>query len=57
MHLLLGWNPCTPSCHIGASLDWEMRQLDIKTMFLHGDLEEEIYMHQPEGQKEPGKEE
>ena len=42
--------------HIGASLDWEMCQLDIKMSFLHGDLEEEIYMHQPEGRREPGTE-
>ena len=28
----------------------------MKTAFLHGDLEEEIYMQQPEGFKEPGKE-
>jgi len=26
--------------HLGASLDWEIHQLDIKTTFLHGDLEE-----------------
>ena len=37
--------------HIGASLDWEIHQLDIKTAFLHGDLEEEVYMEQPEGMK------
>ena len=28
----------------------------MKTTFLHGDLEEEIYMQQPEGFKETGKE-
>lgn len=26
-----------------------MEQIDVKTTFLHGDLEEEIYMVQPHG--------
>ena len=30
--------------------------MDIKTTFLHGDLSEEVYMDQPVGGKEPGKE-
>jgi Reverse transcriptase (RNA-dependent DNA polymerase) len=39
--------------HIVATLDWEIEQLDIKTVFLHGKLEEEIWMEQPKGFEEP----
>ena len=40
---------------IAASLDLEVEQLDGKTAFLHGDLEEKIYMEQPEGFAVSGK--
>ena len=39
-----------------ASLNLEIEQMDVKTTFLHGDLEEEIYMEQPEVFKVDGKE-
>jgi ATP-binding cassette subfamily B (MDR/TAP) protein 1 len=29
--------------------DFELLKLDVKTAFLHGDLDEEIYMEQPQG--------
>ena len=30
-----------------AAKDLHLEQLDVKTSFIHGDLEEDIYMHQP----------
>eukprot|EP00253_Pinus_taeda_P009396 PITA_09396 len=42
---------------IVAAFDFEVEQMDVKKSFLHGDLEEEIYMKKPEGFAVKGKKE
>ena len=37
---------------IVASKQWEVHNMDVKSSFLRGDLEEEIYMRQPKGYTE-----
>jgi transposase InsO family protein len=42
---------------LSAHYDWEIHHMDVKSAYLNGDLEEEIYMEQPEGiPREEGKE-
>ena len=41
---------------LAALHDWEIEALDVKTTFLFGKLDKEIYMEQPEGFVEKGKE-
>lgn len=41
---------------LAAQEDWEIHGMDVKPAFLHGDLDEEIYMEQPEGFVVPGME-
>jgi hypothetical protein len=39
-----------------AHYDMTLEQMKVKTTFLHGDLEEKIYMEQPEGFSQPRQE-
>ena len=41
---------------IAAIHNLVIHQMDVKTTFLNGDLDEEIYMEQPEGLIVPGQE-
>ena len=34
---------------IGAMLNLEIHQMDVKTAFLNGDIDMELYIHQPQG--------
>jgi len=41
---------------LAALKSWHISGLDVKTTFLYGELDKELYMEQPEGFKIPGQE-
>ena len=41
---------------VAALEDWDIHSVDIKTVYLHSDLDKKIYIGQPEGFRLPGKE-
>jgi histone deacetylase 1/2 len=38
---------------IAVSRGWALRQVDVQNAFLHGDIQEEVYMSQPPGYVDP----
>jgi hypothetical protein len=42
--------------HLAATLDYELTQIDVKTPYLYGTIDETTWMEQPKGFEEPGKE-
>ena len=41
---------------LAAQMELEVFQLDVKSTFLNGDLEEEVYVEKPKGYMKKGKE-
>jgi len=53
---IIKWSTIQLLCILASQCNWNINHLDVKTTFLHGELHEQIFMHQPEGFVEPWKE-
>jgi hypothetical protein len=42
--------------HLAAAMDFELTQIDVKTAYLYGAIDETTWMEQPKGFEEPGRE-
>ncbi|CAJ2663476.1 unnamed protein product [Trifolium pratense] len=49
------WDTIRTMLAIAAARSWYVYQLDVKSAFLHGELEEEVYVEQPLGYQKEGK--
>ena len=50
------WNTIRLILALAAQKGWTVFQLDVKSAFLHGELEEAVYVEQPEGYVRKGEE-
>ena len=50
------WNTIRIVLALAAQNGWKVHQMDVKSAFLNGDLQEDVYMTQPPGFGVPGKE-
>jgi len=53
---IIKWSTIRLVCMLASQCDWNINHLDVKTMFLHGELHEQIFRHQLKGFIKPWKE-
>ena len=54
--LIARYNSIRVIISLASVLGWKLHQIDVKTAFLNGKIEEEVYIEQPEGFELHGKE-